>query len=281
MLRTSVLGLALLLAVTACDALPAAGPTAPPFGFVVMGEYGTGLDDLQVFGHGAFVAFAEPPTDAFLDDPYGAHRGTCEILDLEAVAVLPEVPLPEAAYVPIDAGATLPLRSPAGRYASLERIEGRLGREVTIAYALPDPIPGPLPDGLTLDVPGAVFPRFAGEPFPALEPFELTAPAARDLDDITTSTKFEWAPSNSGRAVVMLTVVSRAQQLLVRCLAADEGAFVFPSATAQALDPEFSGHLSAVGRIGYRLATRPDAVLLLATTSTRAFVFRPDPPPPS
>jgi hypothetical protein len=278
-IRPHATALVLLLALVACDVIPIARPVGPMFGFVVMGEYGTGLDDQQVFGHGAFVAFAEPPSGAFLNDPYASLRGTCEILDLEDVAELPEVPLPEVAYVQIDAGATLPLRSPAGRYADLERIEGRLGREVTIAYAVREPVIGRLPDGLTLDVPGAVFPRFADEPFPALTPFELEAPAAQDLDAITTSTRFEWEASGSEQAVVALTVVSRAQQLLVRCYAADEGSFAFPSDAAQALGPEFVGHLSTVGRIGYRLATQRDAVLLLATTRTRAFVFRPEPPP--
>ena len=279
MLRTPATALALLSMVAACEVLPVDAPPGPLFGFVVIGEYGTGLEDQEVFGHGAFVAFAEPPPDAFLADPYAALRGTCDIVEMGDVAEIPEVPLPDVAYVQIDAGATLALRSPAGRYAGLDRIEGRLGREVTVAYELPAPVAGHLPDALTLDVPGAVFPRFTEEPFSGLTPFELTAPAHEDLDAITTSSVFEWEPSGTDQAVVMLNVVSRQLQVLVRCYAADDGAFVLPVDTADALGPEFEGHLSTVGRIGYRITERSDAVLLLATTSTRAFVFRPDPPP--
>ncbi len=132
----------------------------------------------------------------------------------------------------ISAGQILTLTSPMGTFATLERNSLTIPSGTVIAYLLPgESVSGMPPAGLTLDIPGDVFPMFSNVTIPEV-PAPLTdfSPPTDDSVDVTTT--FSWTPSGVADARVSLSLDSDAES--INCLLVDDGSFTLPdSVTAQ------------------------------------------------
>jgi hypothetical protein len=236
-------------------------------GFVVVSE--TGPAGARTVGAtGTFDLRAEPVNDAWLADAFGGTPDTCTVTPLPGDG--PAAGDPGVAGTPLDAGSPLTVRAAGATYATM--IATETGR-----YALGGAAPAvPLPaTGLTLDVPGAAFPAFAGAAFADTAPFVLGAPAAPDA--VTADTDFTWTPGAATGSVALL--VGGDANAVFSCVLADDGAFAFDAATRAALaDAGFgSGALQVGGRLTIEAHTDGDALLLLGALRLESYGAAPSP----
>ena len=175
----------------------------------------------------------------------------------------------------LDAGENVVVSSPAGTLLTLERVEERGGEGGAIEFyydsAVSGAVDGFLPNALTLDVPGAVFPALTAAPLPdAPPPFardaDLFAPVADET--ITAATTFSWRPGGEGAdSGVLLSIEAGdpATDLHVFCLAIDDGSFAFPEDTVTALGPDFGALADATDIRRARVGLHRDGEALLVS----------------
>lgn len=250
-------------------------------GYVVMREASYPTLSATVVGSGIFLDLDPGLPASYLDDPYAGAIGSCRVVILDDIPERhdPLPPLPEeSTFVTLDAGEALSVEATGqnGPYALLVRQEVPIHDATLLAYETDGAIQGGLPESLELSVPGAEFPEFVAEPFPMVEPFELTAPQGSGNVDVTVDTTFAWEPAGAENAVVELLVWSFDDAILtiVRCVASDdEGEFDIPPDTVNELGAEFEGQLVSAGRSLVRTVLDSDegSALILATSSEQLF----------
>lgn len=122
---------------------------------------------------------------------------------------------PEAQFNLVSAGETYTLNGTAGEYASIVRADSRF--EVA---------PYPIPEPLTLDIPGDVFPALTGISVPNTPLVTNFAPNTNA--EVAAETPITWTPSGvPGHSVFMHIFAFPASERVVdlRCRMADDGSF--------------------------------------------------------
>ncbi len=170
----------------------------------------------------------------------------------------------------VSAGETLTFTSPAGTYVTLERQTLNNPTVGTlVAYTLPIPgdvLAGLPPAGLTLDIPGDVFPAFSNVAVPDL-PTPLTDFSPSIGRPVGASTAFSWTSSGVAGAGVLLELVSNAES--INCLLVDDGNFTLPASVTDQLTGTFAGTVDVVDREATALVSSEDAVLFILVEDGR------------
>ena len=169
----------------------------------------------------------------------------------------------------ISAGQTLTFTSPAVTYATLERQTDTnpFGGGTLLLYKLPgDSLAGLPPGGLTLDIPGDVFPAFSSVAVPDM-PAPLTDFSPPIGDPASATTAFSWTPSSVAGAQISLNLVSDAES--IDCLLVDDGSFMLPNSVTAQLTGTFDGIVFDADRDATALETSGDAVLFVSAEDVR------------
>jgi hypothetical protein len=302
-IRTFGGALALAFALTACGAIvpPPGAPTpeATQFGFVVLSEFSAAaglpngdpgtdpqqVEGTQVWGGGAFFEAEEALPATFIQNPYAEVAGTCEIYTPNAMLdLVPPFPLSDLAVSTLDAGDSLTLRAPGDEvYATLVRDDFMYGEQIVTGYFTDEPVAGPIPQGLTLSVPGGEFPAFTNEAFPTMPAFVITPAEGQDFAAIGPDATFTWDVDGAGQDAVVflhLSEVGAENGRFVTCVMPDTGTFAFPQETVDGFGEGFVGRVEGAGRLVWRVATHGDgeAVLFLGSTSIQEFAYQPQTP---
>lgn len=122
---------------------------------------------------------------------------------------------PEAQFNLVSAGDAFTLNGAGGVYTSIVRADPRF--EVA---------PYPIPDALTLDIPGDEFPMLTGLVVPDIP--QITGLTPSSNDDFGASTPITWTPSGVAGNSVYVNVFDFPQTdrvVQLRCRMADDGAF--------------------------------------------------------
>lgn len=169
----------------------------------------------------------------------------------------------------VSAGETMTLTSPMGTYATLERQTLNIPSLGTvIAYTTPmgDALPGLPPSGLTIDIPGDVFPAFSNVAVPDL-PASLVDFSPPLFSAVDESTVFSWTPSGVAGAGVTLELVSDTES--ISCLLVDDGNFTLPASVTEQLSGPFAGTVDDLGREAATLVSIEDTVLFVLVEDGR------------
>jgi len=173
----------------------------------------------------------------------------------------------ETEFSTISAGETILFTSSAGTFAELQR---KIESGNTFYEPNTDPVAGPLPDGLILDIPGDVFPAFSNVAVPNLDAFELKSPASGEV--ITPASVFTWEASNNPDSVVEISAsnvdFSTSKGVVVSCVVTDDGSFGFPTKTQAEMGADFSSilELRAI-RYVFTIKQQGEAILVVTSTS--------------
>jgi len=133
---------------------------------------------------------------------------------------------PDAQFNLVSAGETFTLTGDAGTYATIDRSASRF--EIA-SYPIPEP--------LTLDIPGAVFPAVAGIDIPNVVSIDGLTPAGNS-SMVDRNTTFTWTPSGvAGNSVYIKTFeFPRSDRVVdLLCRMNDDGEFQLPSDVVTAL----------------------------------------------
>lgn len=169
----------------------------------------------------------------------------------------------------ISAGQTLTFTSPAGTYATLARqtATNPFDGGTLLLYELPgDALAGMPPAGLTLDIPGDVFPAFSRVAVPDM-PAPLTDFSPPIGDSASANTAFSWTPSSVAGALVSLGLNSDVES--IDCLLVDDGRFTLPDSVTAQLTGTFNGTVVDADRDVSTLERSGDAVVFVIVENTR------------
>jgi len=168
----------------------------------------------------------------------------------------------------LDAGETITLSSPAGTWLTVLKRE-TFGFPV---YGIDEdvPFPAPVPDGLTVDIPGADFPAFANVSVVDVAPLTGVVTAGTD---VTADTVYRWDAGADPRTRIeisassstFLTLGSGGSIVSLDCLVADDGEFSLSAATRAELGTDFSGDASLT-RLGITVVQDGDAILMVSNS---------------
>ena len=164
---------------------------------------------------------------------------------------------PDAEFELVGAGDTFTLSADAGTYAEIDRSAERF-----------DIAPYPMPDDLTLDIPGAEFPGFADVAVPNVVVVQDFSPVRSQT--LSAATEVTWTPSGvAGNSVYLRTFDFPSSDRVVdlRCRMADDGSFTLPEAIVAHLDETLSPGWELEGveqeRGASRLVVQGDALLVV------------------
>ena len=136
----------------------------------------------------------------------------------------------------IDGGETVVLNTPSGPWLSLEQTRMPDGQQ---KYLAQDSLPGTLPAGATLSIPGGAFPTVAAYPLFETEPVVRLLPAISQ--PITAESRYSWIPLNKSTHVKIDFMAHDEeggfQGYPVSCWVRDDGSFDLPGEVLEALEP--------------------------------------------
>lgn len=247
------------------------------FGYVTIEQPGDSDDPFAAEGgiDGFFLRF--PGTIPALDAIEGFQPAldTCEV-DTFTFSDIPDDFDFDFEFQALSAGEQLVFTGPGGTYVELPREQLQFEGTLFIAYQLDgESLPGPVPSGLTLDIPGDDFPAFSAVDVPDVEPltgvtpeFSFTSPTS-----ITADTVFGWDAGSNPDAYISISASSTnfggdgISVTNVDCLAVDDGEFAFPAATRAELG-DFSTTSADVARTGVTILRRGNALLVVSNRSS-------------
>ena len=275
----SALLIALLLGACTTKATPVdPGPDPDGDGFITTKQLGAMIvleghvkeapEGTPVIAY-AFANFQALPKASELPvDPLASVFDTCFVSEAEASILAPRssltlpsgLPLsPELPFVPtlplieglepVDAGTELTLGFGSSVYTTLPRVDN--------AYTS-QPLAGQIPGGLSVTIPGGIFPAFKDVALPEGVPtFSLQNPS--DTTALSADTEFTWSADEG--TFVLLFGSSNDTKTRFTCYAKDDGAFVFPKSTVMAT-AEFAGKLDGAARLRYRSEFKDDSLFM-------------------
>lgn len=192
-----------------------------------------------------FIEISTPLAISAVVDAYSPDLDTCEVSNFSPTTggddfELPDIDGIDSTFTTISAGQSLVFTSNTGTYAELQEstILGFTFYEPTVESIL-----GPLPEILTLDIPGAEFPSYSNVSIPTLGTVESISPSGLGAA-ITPTTQFTWAAATIENAYMELDVssinLSDASTISVSCIVVDDGEFSFPAETQSAMGESFN-----------------------------------------
>ena len=138
----------------------------------------------------------------------------------------------------VSAGTAIPFTSGSGSFASMPRQV-----EQGFTFYSADDVQGPPPAGLTVTIPGDVYPAFANIPVPENVPIQWIAPAQGET--LTAQSTLTWEPGTNANAVVSVSATSISGTnpptiQILYCDLIDDGSHTFSAATQAAMGASFS-----------------------------------------
>jgi hypothetical protein len=234
----------------------------PMHGLVILTEFTLADGYTEVVGDGLFGwAAGEGLREDF--DPFADFTGRCFVNSEVGY------PFESPEEAELSAGERLTVYAGGSPYASLiPQPEG-----LDLSYFTEEPPAAPLPDGLSIDVPGEDFPGFADRPFPGSAALALALP--QDPATIDLDTTFSWN-AFSDEAVVVFSGLGDGADQSFTCVAPDTGSFAFPAETRAQLEALgfTGGSLSWAGRFSYQ--NHADESGLLTLVVARVLDFERD-----
>ena len=170
--------------------------------------------------------------------------------------------------IQVSAGEVLTVISPAGTFAELVRFQS----DDEIDYELADgaPLPGPVPTGTVVNIPGDVFPAFTGVAVPAVADLNNFSPSALP---VSISDEFTWSPPSGPVTTFVFLLISGDFSLAdnsitsVSCTLMDDGSFTLPADIQAELGSDFEAVGVAAGRSGLNVVTQGNAAVITFATS--------------
>lgn len=239
------------------------------FGFIDIEQATAGIPESGDVFAGFVQTTLDIPT-AEAAESFVQQADTCEV----TTTTVDEVETPDDALdvdVPFDfvsAGDNLVVSNAGGTVFVIQR-QTLFGFDF---YALPEDtvLPDPLPMGLSIDIPGDVFPAFSNIAIPDVDVLTNVMPAAGS--PITASTTFTWDAGSNPDVFVNIDVfafdTNTFDSISVNCIAVDDGEFSFPAGTQSELGAQFSAFDATVSRTALNFATRGDALLVIGNSSS-------------
>lgn len=187
----------------------------------------------------------------------------CTVYNQSPVQPVPPNPIIPGGAIPtpIDAGTPVLIKSGGSTYATLNRsINGSDIRYNGFGS-------GAIPDGATVDIPGAVggFPAFSGLAFPSSADFTFSATPSTGA--VTKDSTFSWG-SGQANSLMMFSSLSADASNNIKgfsCVVADTGSFSLPAQTKSQLDAAgyTSGSVQFVARYTTRIEVQGNTALVL------------------
>ena len=163
----------------------------------------------------------------------------------------------------ISAGETITLRSSAGTWLTLSRIQDAQSIIYLPEVELPSSIASGLdtvPNGLVIDIPGDDFPAFTDVLIPDVAPLSgVTTNGAI----VTPATLFQWdAGSDNPSVFIVIELESIDEETSITCSAADDGEFSIPDELRTELGSGFRA-TALLTRLGQTVRQSSDAVFVV------------------
>ena len=195
-----------------------------------------------------------------------------DTIDFEEISAGFVPSIPGVRGTAVSAGESLILTGPAGTYATLQE-QPAAG---FLFYDLPNMamlMQGPVPDGLSVDVPGSSeIPAITAASVPAITTLTGASPAADT--GISAGTEFTWDASDDPTAMIRIFTGTAGGFFLedgvtVTCVAPDSGSFSFPADTQALLGSDFEGAPALMSRIVVNTVQQDSTVFYVIRESFR------------
>lgn len=246
---------------------PALAGTIRQLGFVGINQIDA-IDFTEGFFTGSFARFGEPVNAAAAAQSIVPAQETCDIQTTEVLGVENfNTSLSAAFDVPVElvsAGDNLVVSSPGGTFLTVSRGSIFSGEA---DYRLPEDsvVPTPVPNSLTVDIPGDVFPAFANVPIPDALP--LTGLVVSGNGFITPETRYSWEPNGDTNSHVLVNVFALDLETFeftdIVCAAQDDGDFTLPAATRAELGNDFRATELLISRQAVSYYRNGDALVVV------------------
>ena len=126
-----------------------------------------------------------------------------------------------------------------------------------IVYTAPDELSTPLPQNLTVDLPGGDFPAFSNVSVPNASPLNIS-PAPEETVD--ANTQFQW--TGSAGATNSIGIDLTFGTLDVFCVVRDDGSFSFPANIRSQIGSSEASFVD-YSRNAFNIVTRGDSALFI------------------
>lgn len=171
-------------------------------------------------------------------------------------------------FNPVSAGDVITLTSPAGSYAEIVKSEAN--GFIFYSVAGDGSLPGPVPSGTVLDIPGDVFPAFPNVAVPDIA--ELTNVASSTGNTLTANSTVTWDAASSEGSFMNLSAAytppGTENSISVFCTVADDGSFSFPADTAAQMGNDFESLNFNLSRSGSTVVQSGNALLTVTVLSS-------------
>lgn len=210
------------------------------------------LDGSIVFAE--FGVADEPQPLAEIDDILFVTSELCEVTTSDDFDDIEDSP-----FDTVSAGDNIVISSPAGTFVTLvpELDDGDLAYDVEDGAT----VPSPLPSGLTVDIPGDVFPAFSNVAVPDVDP--LTGVETSGPDNMSVS----WNPGSNDGPILAISVIDITSGAGATCFTADDGEFSFPADVQAELDADFTASAISLIRLDNNIVSQGDVVLSVSNNS--------------
>jgi len=238
--------------------LPSITGTITQLGFVSATEFAVNFGStpqIESELSGIFVSSDQPIDAAAMQSALYPSADSCEVETSEETDFVFELPGIDTTFTTINAGEVITVTSPAGTYSSMEP----LNFFGIVTYANDDTVPGTLPSGLTLDIPGDQFPAFSNVEFPPALALTGVTPELRT--PVTPTTTYTWTPSGDPTSLVNIYMDN------VDCIVLDDGSFTLPAEIQSQLDSNFGTFGYNIGRANSRIVQSGTSLLLISSGS--------------
>lgn len=171
-------------------------------------------------------------------------------------------------YIPISAGDVITLTSPAGSYAEL--VKSEVNGFILYGVAGNGSLPGPVPSGTVLDIPGDVFPAFPNVAVPDVA--ELTNVASSTGNTLTANSTVTWDAASGVGTYMNLSAAYTPSgsdtSTSVFCTVVDDGSFSFPADIAAQMGGDFMALNFNLSRSGSTFVQSGNAQLTVSVLSS-------------
>ena len=226
--------------------------------------------------HAAFLSMNTPFQFDLLNNEYLELSDTCSVADIadryieDPYSLRAEFGLPEkfGGYVTVSAGEAIEFKKPDGSpfWTLYEYANSDFTRYSHDQDPFDDQQFGgadDIPDNITVNIPGNVFPEFLNVSVPQLLPLSMFSPTSGT--PISSNTEFMWNASNLKGSSILIYASNDVKT--VECRIVDDGYFKFSDETQLNLESDFFSSYLLVARSLAQLHRRANASLLVRRTT--------------